>query len=109
MKFIYPIYLISKEYKPSKISDEGTGEENKRKVLADKSSVRQSEHYQAQASGVSTLKPEIVFLVRSFEYKGETLLLYENKKYKIMRTYNKEDGVTELICTSRIGDRNGQV
>lgn len=101
MKFINPIYLITKTYKPSTLSDQGTVEEVQRKVLASLSSVRQSEFYQAQVAG---LKPEIVFEIRSFEYKGEDIILYNNKRYKLIRTYNKQDGTTELVCTEKMGE-----
>ena len=44
-----------------------------RQVFADKQSVRQSEFYQAAATG---LRPELMFVVRSVDYNGEQKLKY---------------------------------
>lgn len=104
MKFINAIYLITNTYKENTLSDQGTVEEIQRKILASLSSVRQSEFYQAQVSGI---KPEMVFEIRNFEYKGEDTILYNNKKYKIIRTYNKQDGIIELVCSEKIGNFDG--
>lgn len=100
MKFINPIYLITKTYKANTLSDQGTVEEVQRKVLASLSSVRQSEFYQAAQAGI---KVEKVFEIRSFEYKGEETILYNNKKYSIVRTYDK-GGIVELVCTEKLGE-----
>ena len=64
-------------------------------IFADKKSIRQSEFYQAAATG---LKPEITFVVRTIEYEQEPFLEYKLKPYTIIRTYEKEDEFTELIC-----------
>lgn len=64
-------------------------------VFAEKKSIKQSEFYQAAAVG---LKPEITFIIRTIEYEQETLLEYNLKPFTIIRTYEKEDEFTELIC-----------
>ena len=66
-----------------------------REVYADKQSIRQSEFYQAAATG---LRPELMFVVTSIEYEGEQKLKYNDKEYTIIRTYDKDDELTELIC-----------
>jgi SPP1 family predicted phage head-tail adaptor len=66
-----------------------------RQVFADKQSVRQSEFYQAAATG---LRPELMFVVRTIEYNGETRLKYNGKIYDIIRTYDKDGELTELVC-----------
>ena len=66
-----------------------------REVFADKQSIRQSEFYQAAATG---LRPELMFVVRSIDYEGEPKLKYNGKKYAIIRTYDKDGELTELIC-----------
>lgn len=66
-----------------------------REVFADKQSIRQSEFYQAAATG---LRPELMFVVRSVDYDGEQKLKYNNKEYSIIRTYDKDGELTELIC-----------
>ncbi len=66
-----------------------------RQVFADKQSVRQSEFYQAAATG---LRPELMFVVRSVDYNGEQKLKYNDKEYAIIRTYDKDGELTELVC-----------
>ncbi|WP_404988431.1 phage head closure protein [Clostridium culturomicium] len=100
MQFINAIYLIVESYEIDEVGDKIHTEDN-RKVLAHISSVKQSEFYQAHASG---FKPEIAFVLRSFEYKGEDSLRYNDKKYKVIRSYNKGDGNVELICTGAVNN-----
>jgi SPP1 family predicted phage head-tail adaptor len=66
-----------------------------REVFADKQSIRQSEFYQAAATG---LRPELMFVVRSVDYNGEQKLKYNDKEYAIIRTYDKDGELTELVC-----------
>lgn len=70
--------------------------ETLRQVFANKKSIKQSEFYQAAATG---LKPEIMFEVRTDEYQDEKRLSYNNKEYNIIRTYDKNGELTELICS----------
>lgn len=65
-----------------------------RMIYSDKKSIRQSEFYQAQTSG---LKPELTFEIYSFEYEGESNLKYNDKIYSIIRTYEVGDDI-ELVC-----------
>lgn len=78
-------------------NDVGDAIENEapRKVYANRKSIRQSEFYQAMASG---LKPEIMFEVMFFDYKDEKRLVYNGKKYSIIRTYITDSDKMELIC-----------
>ena len=64
-------------------------------VFADKASVRQSEFYQAAATG---LRPSIMFLVRTIDYSQQPLAKWNSKKYRIIRTYDRPDELTELVC-----------
>jgi len=66
-----------------------------RQVYVNKKDIRQSEFYQAQATG---LRPELMFEVRSIEYHGEPILRFANKEYTIIRTHSKNHEITELIC-----------
>jgi len=74
-----------------------------RQVFADKQSVRQSEFYQAAATG---LRPELMFVVRTIEYNGETRLKYNDKEYSIIRTYDKDGELTELVCQGVVNRAN---
>lgn len=71
-----------------------------RQVFADKQSIRQSEFYQAAATG---LKPELMFVIRVFEYQNEQSLRYNDKEYGIIRTYSKDGEMIELICAGIVG------
>lgn len=64
-------------------------------IFAKKKSIHSSEFYQAAAKG---LRPELMFEVHDFEYSGEHMLEYNEKLYKIIRTYEKGDGFIELVC-----------
>jgi SPP1 family predicted phage head-tail adaptor len=64
-------------------------------IFADKHSIRQSEFYQAMASG---LRPELQFIIRTIDYQQEPQLEYNDKIYNIIRTYEKENEFIELIC-----------
>jgi len=67
----------------------------KREVFADKQSIRQSEFYQAAATG---LRPELMFVIRAIDYEQEPKLEYNNKTYNIIRTYEKDGELIELVC-----------
>lgn len=71
-------------------------------VFASKKSIRQSEFYQAQATG---LKPAIAFDVRSMEYNDEEKIQYNSKTYNVIRTYDKGEFV-ELICEGVVNNAN---
>lgn len=71
-----------------------------RQVFANRKSIRQSEFYQAQATG---LRPEIMFEVRSIEYEDEETLRYNGKNYSIIRVYDKGE-ITELICSGVVNN-----
>jgi SPP1 family predicted phage head-tail adaptor len=66
-----------------------------KQVFANKKSIRQSEFYQAQATG---LKPEIMFEIRVIDYSDEPRLKFDSKYYNIIRTYSKNGEILELIC-----------
>ena len=64
------------------------------RVFASKKSIRQSEFYQAQTTG---FRPEIMFVMRSIDYSGESRIEYNSRTYNIRRTFDKGEFV-ELIC-----------
>ena len=65
-----------------------------KEIFGKRKSIKQSEFYQAQASG---FKPEIKFEINSFEYEDETQTRYNNKEYKIIRTYEVSVDKLEII------------
>lgn len=69
--------------------------ETKRKVYANRKSVRQSEFYQAMANG---MQPEIMFEVSVFDYDDEKKLIYNEKAYSVIRTYVTDSDRMEIVC-----------
>ena len=74
--------------------------ETKTEVFANKRSIRQSEFYQAAATG---LRPEIMFEVWSEEYSNQPRLEYGSKQYTIIRAYGKGE-ITELVCQGLVNN-----
>ncbi|MFS0864123.1 phage head closure protein [Fredinandcohnia sp. 179-A 10B2 NHS] len=77
--------------------------ETKKQVFANKKSIRQSEFYQAQATG---LKPEMMFEIRYSEYNDEQKIEYNNKTYNVIRAYTKNEEILELICEGIVNNAN---
>lgn len=71
---------------------------SRRTVFANKKDVRQSEFYQAATQGI---KLDTMFAIRSVEYNGEKILEHDGIRYNIIRTYDKNGELTELICSSK--------
>jgi len=88
------IYLISVTTTTNDMSDSIEGPIQKQ-VFANKKSIRQSEFYQAMATG---LRPELMFEVKSIDYQQESKLSYNGMLYTIIRAYDKNGEITELIC-----------
>lgn len=101
MQFTNPVYLITNN--DSGVDEKGDikASPDERKVYASVDSVRQSEFYQAQASG---FKAEMTVLIRDFEYRGEKTAKIGEIEYRILRTYDKKDGTIELILTKGVNN-----
>lgn len=56
----------------------------KKTVLCRVDSIGQSEFYNAN---VSDLRPDIKFIIKEFEYKGQKEVIFNEVKYKVIRTY----------------------
>lgn len=82
----HELKLISK-----KIEKDGIGNdvviEKAKKILCKVLDVGSSEFYNAKVSGI---KPEIKFVIKSFEYEGEREVVFDGNKYSIIRTYHAE-------------------
>lgn len=82
----------------------------KKTILCRLASVGSKEFYDAANIG---LKPEMKFIVHEFEYNGEKDVIFEDRKYKVMRTYTESVksersrlGMEEmeLTCERVVGD-----
>lgn len=75
-----------------------------RPVFANKLSIKQTEHYDANKLG---LRPEIGFAIRVEEYDGESIVKWNEKMYYLIRTYDEQKNETvELYLSQRVDDRN---
>lgn len=72
-----------------------------REITAEKQPVKRSEFYQGAAVG---LKPEVVFEIWQFDYQDERKVIYNNREYRVIRTYEKANERIELTCTSIINE-----
>lgn len=97
------IYLISVTHAPNDMGD-AIKTPGRRETFAEKKSVRQSEFYQAAATG---LKPELTFVIWEKEYRGEPQLEHDGQMYTIIRTYTPNDSTIELTCSGMVVSKEG--
>ena len=69
-------------------------------VFADKVSIRQSEFYQGMAQGI---RPELAFRIRSVDYNEERLVTYNSKRYEVIRTYDIDGEMMDIIVGNIVG------
>ena len=89
------IYLLTTQ---SNVNDVGDQIETQQKTMrfARIKSIGQSEFYQAQAQG---LKPEIKFVLPDYlDYDNQEELIYNNFRYKVLRTYRTDKNELEVVC-----------
>lgn len=78
-------------------------EGERKKVFANKKSIRSSEYYQAKQSGIDLA---FTYEIRSIDYDGEEKLYLsvdDEEPHEIERTYEKGEFV-ELICKRKADD-----
>lgn len=73
--------------------------EIKTEVFADKKSIRSSEFYESQKLGY---KLSSMFVIKPYEYNNQEYIYYENQKYKVERTYEKDTENLEIVCSKVI-------
>lgn len=98
MTFDYEITLLKRVVILNKYHEEKISfDENK--ILACIESISMKEFYEAKNNN---LKVDLNFVIHSFEYEGQEELFFDNKKYKVVRTYKRKDGYLELTCEELI-------
>ena len=98
LKFIYPVFLRS-----------GRGDSViQRKVLADKASITGQEFFNASSDRAIGIKPKLCMRLRSFDYRGEKLCEYAGVVYSVYRTFDRQDGITELYLSPKAGEQSGK-
>ncbi|MEI7027153.1 phage head closure protein [Paenibacillus sp. y28] len=64
-------------------------------LLCSLRSIGRNEFYNAAVAG---LRPELTFIIHSYEYSGEQVLLFEGQRYRVIRTYATGIEELELVC-----------
>lgn len=100
MLFKDVIDLVSIQTSKNENGFEEESEVIKSGVFANSKSIRSSEFYQSSQQGY---KLEKMFEIRVDEYNEEPYLIFEGKKYKIERTYQKNTEIIELVCSLKQG------
>lgn len=67
----------------------------KREIFVNKKSITRSEFYASMQVGI---KPTIVLEVRVEDFDTANKVEYEGNTYDIIRTYQKNDNLIELVC-----------
>lgn len=68
-------------------------------VFANKKDVRQSEFYQAMATGI---KPTFMFEISEHDYKKEEILRFEDVELRIIRTHEIKNERIEIVCEGTV-------
>lgn len=94
------IWFVKKDPKAHGVHEKTDAE--KRIVLCTVKKVRQSEYYQGHNTGY---RPELQFdLTLAADYHDEGSLIFEGRKYDVIRTYDTPAGGLEIIAER--SDRN---
>lgn len=101
MNNVSKISLISKTYATNEIGVP-VATETKLSRYAEKSSISQSEFYEA---GMQGLQPMARYTVRMTEYSGEDEIEDGSERLTVYRTYNRTDGRVELYVAKRKGQK----
>ncbi len=89
------IYLLATQSKVNEVGDQIEKQEKAMRFAKIKS-IGQSEFYQAQAQG---LKPEIKFILPDYlDYNNQEELIYNNFRYKVLRTFRTDKNELEIVC-----------
>ncbi|NOW08054.1 phage head closure protein [Clostridium beijerinckii] len=94
MAYDYELTLIKHTFKKDELMNQ-IPEEIKTDLYCDLKSIGRNEYYNAASQG---LKPEIIFVIHKYEYNGEREILFEENRYKVIRTYSADFEEIELTC-----------
>lgn len=94
MTYDYELTLIKQTFIEDEICNQIT-QEVKTDIYCAIKSIGRNEFYIASKGG---LKPEAIFVINNYEYSGEKEILFEGKRYKVIRTYLIGFEEIELTC-----------
>lgn len=99
MRFDAVIELVALTYAQDALGQQ-VATKSSRQVYANEYAVTSTEYYTA---GLSGLKPERSYQVRSCDYEGESLLHVDGVEYDIVRAERRGEW-TRLVCQRRAGN-----
>lgn len=95
------IYLIQEEITYDDLKQPVKVEIGKRKAYAQRRSISRAEWFDAGRVGMN---PVIAFSLPFFDYKNESTVEYEGKRYGVYRTYESNRGNNiEIYCEEKGG------
>lgn len=100
MTYDHELTLIGQTYTEDEIGNQ-IPVETETVVLCGLKSVGRTEFYNAAATG---LKPELIFVIHGYEYKGEQIVKFEGTRYRVIRTYATDFEEVELTCEKVAAD-----
>lgn len=100
MTYDHEVTLIRQKFTEDEIGNQ-IPVETQTTVLCGVKSITRSEFYNAAANG---LEPEIVFVVHGYEYNGEKEVIFEDARYRVIRTYSENFEELELTCEKVAAD-----
>lgn len=89
------ITLFEKTVSTSETGFETRNAQRGREVFAEQGGVGRTEFYKAAAVGMA---PAVTFTVSEADYRGEKLIGYEGKRFRVIRTYPIASRKMELVC-----------
>lgn len=96
------ITLIHQDNTKDKIGNPLTTKVNEVVVWAKRQPVTRSDFYE---SGQAGIRLEEIFVIHPYEYSGQNFVLYNNKRFRVVRTYEKDLEEMELHLEEKIGER----
>lgn len=69
-------------------------------VFCGRLSVSSQDFYGA---GEKSLKPDVILVIYAEEYGGEDVFIFGDKKFAVLRTYERTDGLLEITGTRKVG------
>lgn len=92
--------LISTKVITDEIGQQIKSAEELPEIFCNVKSASSNEFYRAASDNV---KAEKVIETDKENYLGQQVVVHENVRYAIYRTYIRQDGVIELYCTQKAG------
>lgn len=95
------VTLITPKYIEDEYGQQVQAPDSEITLLCKTRSIGRQEYYMAGQNG---LKPEVIIVIKGYEYDNQQELIYKNKRYYVERTYSTEFEEIELTCVAGVKD-----